>query len=90
MKQTNELTNLPNIGKVVAEQLIDVGVETEEQLKNLGAKEAWQRILAMDPSACYNRLCGLQGAIEGIRWHDLEQETKEDLKAFYNAQKGKA
>lgn len=39
------------------------------------------------PSACYNRLCALEGALRGIRWHDLPDEVKRDLKAFYQSQK---
>ena len=43
------------------------------------------RIRAIDASACYNRLCGLEGAIQGIRWHYLEDNLKKELKDFYEA-----
>ncbi len=82
-----ELTALPNIAQKMEKQLNDVGVYTTEQLKELGSKEVWLRIKAMDPSACYNRLCGLQGAIMGVRWHYLPDEVKAELKEFYNANK---
>jgi DNA transformation protein len=52
-----------------------------------GSREAWLAIRATDPSACYNRLCGLEGAIRGIRWHDLDEDTKAELKAFYQVNK---
>ncbi|WP_312643355.1 TfoX/Sxy family protein [Hydrogenoanaerobacterium sp.] len=78
-----ELSKLPNIGKVVEEQLNEVGIETAEQLKNTGSKQAWLNIKAIDPSACLNRLCGLEGAIRGIRWHDLPDDVKKELKEFY-------
>lgn len=78
-----ELSKLPNIGKVVETQLNQVGIETESDLRKAGAKEAWRKIRAIDPSACYNRLCGLEGALLGIRWHHLPVETKKDLKDFY-------
>ena len=38
------LTDLPNIGPVLAENLRAVGVETPEQLRELGAREAFFRI----------------------------------------------
>jgi DNA transformation protein len=41
----------------------------------------------MDPSACYMRLCGLEGAIRGVRWHDLPDDVKADLKVFYRKYK---
>lgn len=82
-----ELTTLPNIAAKMEEQLADVGITTIEQLKETGSPEAWLRILARDPSACINRLCGLEGAIQGIRWHYLDDETKASLKEFYKQHK---
>jgi DNA transformation protein len=82
------LSKLPNIGAELEKQLNDVGITTEEELKSAGSREAWLRILARDPSACLNRLCALEGAIQGVRWHHLDSATKESLKAFYNSHKG--
>jgi DNA transformation protein len=81
------MTDLPNIGKVLEQQLSDVNIHTPEELASAGSREAWLRILAMDPSACYMRLCGLEGAIRGARWKDLPQDVKADLKAFYRQYK---
>lgn len=36
-----ELSFLPNIGKSVEDQLNEVGIETAEQLKEVGSKKAW-------------------------------------------------
>ena len=58
-----ELAKLPNIGKVVEEQLNQVGITTYEELKELGSRQAWLRIKAIDDSACINRLYSLEGAI---------------------------
>ncbi|WP_346913197.1 TfoX/Sxy family protein [Clostridium sp.] len=80
----SKLSDLPNIGKKLEEQLNEVGIETIEQLKAVGSKQAWLNIRAIDSSACINRLCALEGAIRGIGWHSLSEEVKMDLKAFYN------
>ena len=77
-----------NIGKVVEQQLHEVGISSINELRQTGSREAWLRILAMDPSACYNRLCGLEGAIRGIRWHNLDEDVKRELKTFYMEHKG--
>lgn len=82
-----ELRKLPNIGEKVEAQLNEVGIETFEQLKKAGSKQAWLDIKAIDSSACINRLCALEGAIQGIRWHNLSTEVKNELKEFYNAVK---
>lgn len=87
MAEKNPLTKLTNIGDKMAIQLNDVGIYTFEELVKIGSKEAWLRIREKDESACYNRLCGIQGAIVGIRWHNLSDEVKKDLKEFYTANK---
>lgn len=46
-----ELHTLPNIGEIVESQLEEVGIATIEELRRVGSKEAWLRILARDPSA---------------------------------------
>lgn len=79
----NGLRQLPNIGPELERQLHETGVMTVEQLKEKGAKQAWLDIKAMDPSACYMRLCRLQGALNGVRWHDLPDDVKAELKEFY-------
>ncbi|AFA47278.1 TfoX/Sxy family protein [Acetobacterium woodii] len=83
--ENTELTNLPNIGKEIKKQLNAVGINTPEDLLATGSREAWLKIRAIDASACYNRLCGLEGAIQGIRWHYLDDNLKKELKSFYEA-----
>ncbi len=78
-----ELSKLPNIGKSIEEQLNLIGIYSLEDLKQIGSKEAWLKIREIDKSACINRLYALEGAIEGIRWHNLSEEKKLMLKEFY-------
>lgn len=82
-----ELSKLPNIGKTVEEQLVLVGIQTVDELKNIGAKEAWLKIQKIDESACIHRLMALEGAIEGIKKTMLSDEVKADLKEFYQRNK---
>lgn len=84
-----ELLKLPNIGKVLEKQLNDVGIKTVEELEEKGSKEVWISIKEIDSSACYNRLCGLEGAIQRIRWYDLSDNDKKNLKDFYSLYKNK-
>lgn len=82
-----ELSKLSNIGTVLEEQLEAIGIRTEEQLKVTGSKAAWLKIRNIDTSACYSKLCALEGAVQGIRWHDLSKEKKKELKKFFDAVK---
>lgn len=80
----SRLSELPNVGKVLESNLQRIGVETPEQLQEMGSKEAFLRIRLHDCGACLHMLYGLQGAVEGIRDTQLNQDTKEDLKRFFN------
>ncbi len=82
-----ELSELPNIGKVLEEQLNSVGISTKEELRNVGAEKAWLKIQAIDSSACIHRLLALEGAIEGTKKSFLSDEVKKELKQFYEKNK---
>lgn len=82
-----QLANLPNIGRVVEEQLNKVGIETTDQLVQTGAENAWLKIQKIDSSACIHRLLALEGAIRGVKKTDIPAERKAELKEFYNSHK---
>ena len=83
MKSDAKLSAMPNIGAVVAALLIQAGIESPEQLRDLGAENTFIRLRAIDPGACINMLYGIEGAIQGIRWHDLDRGRKQELKEFF-------
>lgn len=82
-----ELSKLPNIGKTVEEQLAQVGINTADELREIGAKTAWLKIQEIDESACIHRLLALEGAIQGVKKTMLPDEVKADLKGFYQEHK---
>ncbi len=82
MNNKNELTDLPNIGKVAAKKLKEVGIETPEELRAVGAEQAFIRLQTIDET-CLCMLQGLEGAVQGIRWHNLPKERKEELRQFF-------
>lgn len=82
-----ELSKLPNIGKTVEEQLIQVGINSADELKKTGAKAAWLKIQEIDESACIHRLMALEGAIRGVKKTMLPDDVKAGLKEFYQWKK---
>ena len=46
-----ELSGLPNIGPKIEEQLKAVGIDTAEELRRIGAENAWLRIQAIQARA---------------------------------------
>ncbi len=80
-----ELKDLPNIGKTIEEKLRKVGIDTHQELLKVGSKNAIIKISTLENSgACINMLYAIEGAIQGIRWHELDKERKQELKEFYN------
>jgi len=78
-----KLISLPNIGKILEERLVEVGVDSVEELFALGSKKVFMKLVAKDSEACISMIFSLEGAIQGIRWHDLDREKREELKKFY-------
>lgn len=81
------LTELPNIGKKLEQQLNEIGVAEPAQLRELGAENAWLKIQQNDSSACLLRLMALEGAIQGIKKDALPEARKQELKQFYHEHK---
>lgn len=79
-----ELTKLPNIGVTCEKRLASIGINDAEGLMKTGSKEAFTKLYLFEGDTCFNTLCALEGAIQGIRWHNLSDETKADLKKFFN------
>lgn len=82
-----KLSNLPNIGKVLESQLLEINIKTYGDLRNIGAKQAWLDIQAIDESACMHKLLALEGAIHGVKKQMLSTDIKEDLRQFYSIYK---
>lgn len=84
----SDLNKLPNIGKTLEKRLIDAGVLDSETLMLLGSREAFLRLRLLEGDTCYSTLCALEGAVKGIRWHELSPEDKEVLHNYYQSLAG--
>jgi DNA transformation protein len=83
MEPSVKLEDLPNIGASLAELHHEAEINTPEELYKNGTFQAFIRIKAIDPTACFSKLCAIEGAIESIRWHHLSKEKKSELKQFF-------
>ena len=83
-----ELTDLPNVGPVLSDNLRAIGVMTPEDLQRLGAEEAWLRIrLRVDSGACLHQRQALAGAVAGVPKKELSPERRGELKTFFDSHK---
>ena len=78
----SELTSLKNIGKEMERKLQSVEINSAEELKQLGSKEAFFRLKTRYPQVCLVHLYTLQGAIDNTEYNQLPAETKKDLKEY--------
>jgi DNA transformation protein len=73
---------MENIGKEIEKKLNAIGIHTAEELIQLGSKEAFFRLKTQFPNVCLVHLYVLEGAISGLEYNRLSEETKRNLKAF--------
>lgn len=86
MRPMERLTGLPNIGLKLADNLEKIGVTEPQQLREMGAEEAFLRIRAkVDATACLHQLEALAGAEAGIRKSLLPPERKAQLKEWFKS-----
>ncbi len=75
-----ELTELPNISKVLSSQLKEIGIETAEQLKETGTEKVIMQLTSAGIDVCINKAYAIEGAMQDIRWHGLSKEDKAVVK----------
>jgi DNA transformation protein len=79
----NKLTELLNIGPILAGRLNQVGIHTYDDLADLGSLEPFARVRKIDHNSFCSMLYAIEGAIQKIRWHHLSEEDKMRLKETY-------
>ncbi|MGD8175587.1 TfoX/Sxy family protein [Marinimicrobium sp. ARAG 43.8] len=75
----SELLQLKNLGMATVNILQAVGINTREDLQQVGAVQAYRRILARDINVSKVMLYALQGALMDRHWNDLPSDLKRQL-----------
>ena len=73
------LSDLPNIGKQLANELEAAGFLNSDQLVEAGSLGVAAQLSEHGFSVCNNKLYALEGAIRGIRWHDISADERSAL-----------
>lgn len=77
----SSLQRVKGIGPKTAQWLGEIGIESEDDIHRLGAVEIYKRLKVHRPrEVSLNALWGLEAIIMGIRWDQLPQDVKDDLK----------
>lgn len=84
MSQNRHLTDLKNIGKKLAGRLNEVGIHSEDDLRQVGPAGAHRLIKERYPNEtlplCYC-LYSFEGALTGKHWDEIDAHQKQQLKA---------
>ena len=74
------IDELRNLGPKSVRLLTSVGIETIEQLQDLGAVFAFVAVKTRHPEATLNLLWSLAAGLEEREWRSLSQREKETLR----------
>ena len=74
------IASLKNLGPKSAAQIVAVGIDGPDEIRELGAAVVFHRVKSRFPdSTSFNLLWALQGALMEINWHDIPDEIKRQL-----------
>jgi TfoX C-terminal domain len=77
----DDLERLHNLGPVSAGRLRAAGIETVDDLRRLGAVEAYVRLKRAFPMETTQiSLYAIHGALIGVRWYALSDEVRAALR----------
>jgi len=77
----DDLEQLKNLGPISAARLREVGIATPEQLRQVGAIEAYVRLKRAFPAKTTEiALYALHGAVTNVRWYTLADEIRGALR----------
>lgn len=79
------ISSLPNLGPQSERMLAAAGIDTVRELDELGAIEAYRRILATGERPTVVMLWALEAALLDIDWRALTEEHRDSLRAAHDA-----
>jgi DNA transformation protein len=70
------LADLPNFGPKSQQMLVQAGINTIEQLRELGAVRAYLQVKHSWKGASLNLLWAMEGALTGRHWQDVARNDR--------------
>ena len=71
----------PNIGRSLAQELREVGIDSLEALMRAGFWDAWLQLRRKNPERdCVPACLALAGAVAGVRWNHLPPRVRADIR----------
>jgi nucleotidyltransferase/DNA polymerase involved in DNA repair len=75
-KTSDSLESLPNIGKVTADKLRQVGIASKREFLKRDPYKVFDELREkIDPTLCRCALAGIVGAKKGVPWHKITKDS---------------
>ncbi len=74
-----------NVGKVLELKLEEVGITSLDQLRKVGTEAAFMLLYEKNKNTSRAILLSIEGAIQEMRWHNLDEKRVEELKDFFDS-----
>ena len=71
-----KIADLPNFGPKSQRMLAQAGIETVEQLRELGAVRAYLQVKRTGTNASLNLLWAMEGALTGQHWREVAKHER--------------
>ncbi|WP_226780603.1 TfoX/Sxy family protein [Oceaniglobus trochenteri] len=84
---TTPVTTIRNLGPAMAQALAKVGIDSAEQLRDLGTDAAYARLLQGGMRAHFISYYVIEMGLQGRPWNDCKGAEKDALRARFDALK---
>jgi DNA transformation protein and related proteins len=75
------IEDLPNLGPACASRLAAVGIHNLKDLREMGAVGAYRLVKNHGYPTSLNLLWAIYGALNGLKWNQVPEEIKSQLKS---------
>lgn len=79
------ISSIPNLGPASEAQFAKAGIDSAENLRALGADQAYRRILATGTPPHFIGYYVLHMALQGRPWNDCKGDEKKSLRVQFDA-----
>mgnify|MGYP001014097959 FL=1 len=82
--EKTSLRELVNIGSVIEQKLIRIGIRTKEEFLKKDPFEVFDELLEkVDPTLCRCALASIVGAKAGLPWHKITKHAASDYQKLH-------
>ncbi len=82
-----DVSEIRNLGPASVESFAKAGITSAEQLRNIGAKEAYRRLIASGTKPHFIGYYALIMGLQGRPWNDCQGDEKTALRIEFDALK---